>query len=65
MEVILVADPSHIELLHKVIGDQICRGKLKNTSKSATSVSGLCRAYTNQREFLIRYPAHGYLLNRA
>ena len=33
--------------------------------ESATNANGLRRAYTNQGEFLIRYPAHGHLLNGA
>ena len=31
----------------KAIGGQICRGKLKNTSRSATSANDLSRTYTN------------------
>ena len=43
----------------------ICRERLWNTSESATNANGLHRAYTNQGDFLIRYPAHGHLLNGA
>ena len=50
-------------VLLKAIGGQICRGKLKNTSRSVTSASGSLWAYTNQGEFLIRYPVRGHLLN--
>ena len=64
-EAILVVGPSHIELLPKAIGGQICRERLKNTSGNATNANGLHRAHTNQEEFLIRYPVHGHLLNGA
>ena len=47
----------------KVIGGQICRERLWNTSKNVISANGLRRAYTNQGESLIRYLAHGRLLN--
>ena len=65
MEAILVVGPQHIELLPKAIGGQICRERLWNTSESVINANGLRRAYTNQGEFLIRYLAHGHLLNVA
>ena len=37
---------------------QICRERLWNMSKSVINANGLCRAYTNQGESLIRYLAH-------
>ena len=65
MEATLEADPQHIGPLSKVIGGQICRERLQNTSKSVTSASGLRRAYINQVESLIHYLAHGHLLSGA
>ena len=64
-EAILVVGPYHIELLPKAIGGQICRERLRNMLGSATNANGLRRAYTNQGEFLIYYPAHDHLLNGA
>ena len=63
VETILVVGPLHIELLPKTIGSQICRERLSNMSESVINANGLCRAYTNQKESLIRYLAHGHLLN--
>ena len=54
-----------MELLPKAIGGQICRERLWNMSESVIKANGLRQAYTNQGEFLIRYPAHGHLLNEA
>ena len=65
VEAILVVGPWHIELLLKAIGGQICRERLWNTLESVINANGLRRAYTNQGEFLIRYLAHGHLLNGA
>ena len=54
MEAILEADLKHTGLLPKVIGGQICRKRLWNTSKSVISVNGLRRAYINQKEEYVR-----------
>ena len=56
---------AHREPSPKATSSQICKWRLKSTSRSATSVNGLHRTYTNQVEFLIHYPAHGHSFNGA
>ena len=36
---------------------------IEEKRENAINANGLCRIYTNQGEFLIRYPAYDHLLN--
>ena len=55
----------HIGSLHKAIGGQICRKKLRTVQRSVTSTSGLPQIFTDQEEFLILYPVLGLSLSGA